>query len=567
MLEDFSPEEVEELLQIFLVTSDDILVQTEEALVSLETSPDDENTLKTIFRHAHSLKGSAGSLGFSEIATFSHGVEDVLREIQARTLAVTHTLITLLLQSVDALKQMVKASVAGSEVMIPSHERLLKQLADVVPQIDSETQSVAAELLDTENSVNTAQRLSPIDKQEEGQPANERAKSLRVDLSKLDRMLNLTGEISIERGRLTEMLINGVGLTREEIFEAHRESDRLYMELQELVMKVRMVTVGPTFRQHIRTVRDTATALGKQARLLFEGEDVEIDMTVIEYLRDPLTHMIRNALDHGIETPEIRKANGKKPDGQIILRAYHDAGSIVIQLADDGAGLNRERIASRARSRGIITEPEKMSDQEIYQLVFEPGFSTAETVTSISGRGVGMDVVRQNIESIRGVVNIDSREGQGATVTIRLPLTLAIIESLYVGSGGETYVIPMDAVLECVELSEEGRQGNNAGGFINLRGEVLPYLRLRDIFSLGGEVPLRENIVVVQYEGGRVGLAVDSLFGESQTVIKPLGKLFQDLPGISGSTIMGNGHVALILDVPGLVRQGIRRQTEMAVSV
>jgi two-component system chemotaxis sensor kinase CheA len=567
MLEDFSPEEVEELLQIFLVTSDDILVQTEEALVSLETSPDDENTLKTIFRHAHSLKGSAGSLGFSEIATFSHGVEDVLREIQGRTLAVTHTLITLLLQSVDALKQMVKASVAGSEVMIPSHERLLKQLADVVPQIDSETQSVAAELLDTENSVNTAQRLSPIDKQEEGQPANERAKSLRVDLSKLDRMLNLTGEISIERGRLTEMLINGVGLTREEIFEAHRESDRLYMELQELVMKVRMVTVGPTFRQHIRTVRDTATALGKQARLLFEGEDVEIDMTVIEYLRDPLTHMIRNALDHGIETPEIRKANGKKPDGQIILRAYHDAGSIVIQLADDGAGLNRERIASRARSRGIITEPEKMSDQEIYQLVFEPGFSTAETVTSISGRGVGMDVVRQNIESIRGVVNIDSREGQGATVTIRLPLTLAIIESLYVGSGGETYVIPMDAVLECVELSEEGRQGNNAGGFINLRGEVLPYLRLRDIFSLGGEVPLRENIVVVQYEGGRVGLAVDSLFGESQTVIKPLGKLFQDLPGISGSTIMGNGHVALILDVPGLVRQGIRRQTEMAVSV
>jgi two-component system chemotaxis sensor kinase CheA len=286
---------------------------------------------------------------------------------------------------------------------------------------------------------------------------------------------------------------------------------------------------------------------------------VEVDTRVIEHLRDPLTHMIRNAVDHGIEPPHARKARGKDPCGRVTLRACHEAGSIVIQVADDGAGLDRERIIERARSLGIVAEPEKLPDAEIYGLIFEAGFSTAETVTDLSGRGVGMDVVRRNVDALRGSVGIDSRQGEGTSITIRLPLTLAIIEGFGVGVGEETYVIPLEAVLECVELPAQEQIQSNGHGVIYLRGRALPYLRLRTLFALGDRAPFRENIVVVQHGGGQAGIAVDALYGASQAVIKPLGELFEGLPGIAGSTILGNGRVALILDVPSLLREAVGR--------
>ncbi|HWU37949.1 MAG TPA: ATP-binding protein, partial [Candidatus Acidoferrum sp.] len=306
-------------------------------------------------------------------------------------------------------------------------------------------------------------------RKEDIQAWKERGRTLRVDLEKLDRILNLTGEIAIARGRLRQMLEERVGRAGEEVLEAHLEADRLYLELQELVMKARMVPVGPTFRQFVRTVRDMATATGKSVRLLIEGEDVEVDTRVIEHLRDPLTHMIRNAVDHGIEPPQVRQSQGKDPCGRVTLQAYHEAGSIVIRLADDGAGLDRDRIVERAKSQGIAAEPEKLTDAEICQIVFEPGFSTAESVTDLSGRGVGMDVVRRNVEALRGSVVIDGRQGEGTTITIRLPLTLAIIEGFGVGVGDETYVIPLEAVQECLELSAEAKS-QNGRGVINLRG-------------------------------------------------------------------------------------------------
>jgi two-component system chemotaxis sensor kinase CheA len=358
------------------------------------------------------------------------------------------------------------------------------------------------------------------------------------------------------------MLEERVGRVGEEVLEAHLETDPLYLELQELVMKARMVPVGPTFRQYVRTVRDMAAATGKSVRLLIQGEDVEVDTRVIEHLRDPLTHMIRNAVDHGIEPAHVRQARGKDPCGRVTLRAYHEAGSIVIQVADDGAGLDRERIVERAKSQGIVSEPEKLTDAEVYQFVFEPGFSTAETVTDLSGRGVGMDVVRRNVEALRGSIAIDSHPSEGSTITIRLPLTLAIIEGFGVGVGNETYVIPLEAVLECLELPAEEKPQGNGRGVINLRGKALPYLRLRNLFALDGETPHRENVVVVQHGSGQAGIAVDVLYGASQTVIKPLGELFQGLPGIAGSTILGNGRVALILDVPGLLRDALGRQVQ-----
>jgi two-component system chemotaxis sensor kinase CheA len=385
-------------------------------------------------------------------------------------------------------------------------------------------------------------------------------RTLRVDMDTLDRMLNLSGEIAIARGRFKQMLEEK--RTTAELLEAHRIMDMLSMELQELIMKIRMVPVGPMFRQHIRTVRDVARSHGKTARLFIDGEDVEVDTTVIEYLRDPLTHMIRNAMDHGIERPEERKAAGKDPCGRITLRAFHDSGSIVIQVEDDGAGFNRARILEKALSRGLISESQKLSDQAIYRLAFEPGFSTAETVTDLSGRGVGMDVVLRNVDALRGSIGIESHEGRGATLTVRLPLTLAIIEGFAVGVEQETYVIPLDRVSECLELPAEERGRAGDSGVIHLRGKPVPYVRLRHLFALGGTAPQRENVVIVQHGSGEAGIAVDTLYGESQCVIKPLGRLFHGLSGVSGSTILGNGRVALILDIPNLLRSVTSHQSQ-----
>ncbi|MFQ5882236.1 MAG: chemotaxis protein CheA [Candidatus Methylomirabilales bacterium] len=539
----------EAVLRTYQVESEEQLGQMEEALIALETRPEDEETLEAIFRVAHTLKGNASSFGFPRVAELAHAIEDVLEHLRNRTLPVTGGLMSLLLRAVDALRQMVPDAVAGVEQTQPVYATLLRQLA--------EKGATAAEAEEKEEIANLAameRRKRPFGRRREDiQAWMDCTRTLRVNIEKLDRMLNLSGEIAIARGRLTEMLAREVGRT--EIQDACRVLNALSMELQEQIMKVRMVPVGPAFRQHIRTVRDVAQAHGKVARLVIEGGDVEVDTTVVEHLKDPLAHMIRNAVDHGIEPPGLRKAEGKDPCGCLTLRAYHEAGGIVIQVADDGAGLNRERIVERARSLELVAEPEKLTKAEVYRLVFEPGFSTADTVTDLSGRGVGMDVVRRSIEALRGSVAIDSREGEGTTITIRLPLTLAIIEGFCVGVGRETYVIPLDAVIECLDLPEGERRRVNGCGVINLRGQALPYLRLRDVFGLDGAAPLRENIVVVHHGGGMAGLAVDALHGESQAVIKPLGKLFHGLPGVLGSTILGNGRVALILDVPGLLRE------------
>jgi two-component system chemotaxis sensor kinase CheA len=344
-----------------------------------------------------------------------------------------------------------------------------------------------------------------------------------------------------------------------EILEAHRETDRLYLDLQELIMKARMVPIGPSFHQHMRTVRDVATAQGKQARLVVEGEDVEVDTAVVEYVRDPLMHMVRNAIDHGIESAEARRAAGKDPCGKLVLKAFHEAGAMVIQVIDDGKGLDKRRIGEKAVAMGLVADGTRIGDEDLARILFEPGFSTAEKITDISGRGVGMDVVRRNVEALRGSVSIESESGRGTTVTIRVPLTLAIIQGFKVGIGEEAYILPLDSVVECLELPASESGSPYACGVVNLRGKPLPYLRLRDHFALASERPPRENVVVVQHGAQIAGVVVDALHGESSTVIKPLGTMFKNIPGVAGSSILGNGRVALILDVPGLLREALRR--------
>ncbi len=319
-------------------------------------------------------------------------------------------------------------------------------------------------------------------------------------------------------------------------------------------MRARMVALAPALRPFQRVVRDVAASRQKRVTLLIEAGDVEVDSTVIEQLRDPITHMIRNAIDHGIETPEQRAAQGKDTTGTIRITAAHDRSGITIRLSDDGQGLDEELIARRAHELGL--EPHN-------DLIFQPGFSTAGTVTDISGRGVGMDVVRRNVEVLRGTISIDSERGIGTTITIRLPLTVSVIEGFAVAAAGETYVLPIDTVAECIALPDTA--GSDAFGVLNVRGEALPYLRLRDLFDLGTAAEstrhLRENVVIVQYESGRAGIVVDELLGAADTVMKPMGGLLGQVAGVAGSSILGNGRVALVLDARDLVRSAIQLQS------
>jgi two-component system chemotaxis sensor kinase CheA len=387
-----------------------------------------------------------------------------------------------------------------------------------------------------------------------GEASYKSARTLRVDVEKLDRLLDLAGELTIARGRMAQMLEAKGEVSLEELRDAHSFSDALHYELQGTILQVRMVPIGPLFHQYNRTVRDMAKSLGKMAQLRIEGEDIEVDTSVVEYLKDPLLHMIRNALDHGIESPAKRKKSGKSQTGTVTVRAARAGGNIVIEVMDDGAGLDKQKICEVAQKKALVAEPQKLSDSEIYQLIFEPGFTTASHVSDMSGRGVGMDVVRRNIQALRGSVHAASQPGVGTTVRVRLPLTLAIIEGFGVGVGDETYVIPVDQVIECVELPKEDHETARKDGVLQLRNEPLPFIYLQDHFGLTGERGTRQSVVVVQHETSRAGLAVNELYGATQTVIKPLPPVFKDVPGVSGSAILGNGRVALILDVPALFR-------------
>lgn len=369
-------------------------------------------------------------------------------------------------------------------------------------------------------------------------------RTVRVDADKLDRLIDLVGELIIA-GASTSVVARRAQIP--ELLECTSTLSSLVEEVRDSALQLRMVKIGATFNRFQRVVHDVARELGKDIRLEVNGEDAELDKTVVEKIGDPLTHLVRNAMDHGIEAAEVRVARGKPAQGAVLLNAYHDSGSIVIEVADDGGGLKRERILAKGIERGLVEPGRVLSDKEIFNLIFEPGFSTAEQVTNLSGRGVGMDVVKRNIVALRGSVEIASREGAGTTVTVRLPLTLAIINGFQVGVGRSVFVIPMDMVEECIEFHEQP-----GCDWVDLRGKPLPYVRLRERFGIEGAPARRRSIVVVRYGSRRAGLVVDHLLGEFQTVIKPLGKVFAGARFLSGSSILGNGDVALILDMAAL---------------
>ena len=381
----------------------------------------------------------------------------------------------------------------------------------------------------------------------------EESRFVRVQADKLDHLINLVGELVIASAG-ANLLAQRAGDGA--LQESTQSVIGLVEEIRNGTLQLRMVQIGDTFNRFRRVVRDVSQELGKDIELVINGGDAELDKSVVERIADPLTHLIRNAVDHGIESAAARIQAGKPARGTVSLNAYHDSGSIVIEVADDGRGLDRERILRKAQERGIVSPNQHLTDNEVFNLVFLPGFSTAEKVSNLSGRGVGMDVVRRNVEALRGTVNIESQRGQGTKMIIRLPLTLAIIDGFLVGVAAASYVVPLDMMVECIELGDRAGTHN----YLNLRGEVLPFLRLRELFELEGGAGQRESVVVVQYAGQKAGLVVDALMGEFQTVIKPLGKLFEKLRGIGGSTILGSGEVALILDVPALISEASRKE-------
>jgi two-component system chemotaxis sensor kinase CheA len=406
------------------------------------------------------------------------------------------------------------------------------------------------EILMDEQAVPPAVVAAALDKQRRPQDRQgAETKVVKVQADKLDRLVDLVGELVIA-GASTHAQATGIKDAR--LLESTAIINKLVEEIRDNALGLRMVQIGETFNRFRRVVRDVSRELGKAIELEIHGGDTELDKSIVEKLSDPLMHIVRNAIDHGIEPVEVRRARGKVDTGSLTLAATHEAGSIVIEVSDDGGGLNRERILAKAKEKGLVREGDVLSDGEVWQLIFEPGFSTAAAVTDISGRGVGMDVVRRNIDDLRGTIDIDSYEGSGTTFRIRLPLTLAIIDGFRVGVGAASYVLPLELVQECVDLGPFLESAENH--LVNLRGEVLPFLRLREAFGVPGPWPSREQVVVVQYGEFRAGIVVDRLLGEFQTVIKPLGELFRQTKGIGGSTILGSGEVALILDVPQLIQ-------------
>ncbi|WP_439886099.1 chemotaxis protein CheA [Pseudomonas sp. MBLB4123] len=440
----------------------------------------------------------------------------------------------------------------GSGALTPQEleNGLRQQRANSAP---SGPASPLGEILVEQRAVEPALVQAALHKQ--GQIQEHRSKEnryIRVQADKLDQLINLVGELVIA-GAGASLIARSC--QNDALQESTAIVSGLVEEIRDSALNLRMIPIGDTFNRFQRVVRDVTHELNKDIELLITGGDTELDKTVVEKIGDPLMHLLRNAMDHGIESPQERQAAGKPAKGRLSLNAYHDSGSIVIEISDDGRGLDRQRIQQKAVERGLLAATASPSEQEVYNLIFEPGFSTATTVTNLSGRGVGMDVVKRNITALRGNLDLDSQPGQGMTVRIRLPLTLAIIDGFLVGVGQASYVVPLERVQECVELSGEDRRTTRERGYLDLRGEVLPLVFLRDYFNTGGRPERRENVVVVHCGEHKAGVVVDELQGEFQTVIKPLGKLFSALRGISGSTILGNGAVALILDVPVLVQQ------------
>ena len=435
---------------------------------------------------------------------------------------------------------------------------ILVEREDISPDelgLALQDQKRIGEILINKGSIDQDKLRSALEEQEhfdhlkKKRKEDEAVSSIRVSSGKLDTLVDLVGELVTVQARLSQISLSG---DNPDLLPVAEEVERLTGELRDNTMSIRMLPIGTTFSKFKRLVRDLSNQLGKEVTLTTEGGETELDKTVLERLNDPLIHIIRNSIDHGLESPEERMARGKPREGKVHLSAIHSGGNVLIRISDDGAGLDTQAIKLKAEEKGLVTRDAELDDKDIYSLIFEPGFSTADKVTSVSGRGVGMDVVRKSIEGLRGSIDIESRKGAGSVITLKLPLTLAIIDGLLLQTGETRFVMPLSNVEECIELVHEEDVRTDDRNLMKVRDEILPYFLLRKMFGINGMRPSIEQIVVAELDGCKFGFVVDEIIGEHQTVIKNLGKIYRDAKGFSGATILADGTVALILDVNGL---------------
>ena len=440
-------------------------------------------------------------------------------------------------------------------IEINKKENSLVEISNLKNDDKSELLNLQKEEIQESVKVENKKSTEPIIGTNDTKKISSNSLTLKVDSQKIDKLINQISEMVIANSKITQFSLD---MKNSELEEIVADMSEMLEEVRDGIMNIRMVQVGDSFAKFRRVVSDIAKSTGKEINFNILGGETELDKTVIEKISDPLIHMLRNSVDHGIETPQIRLENKKNEKGNITLKAYPDSGTIVIEIIDDGKGLDKEVLFNKAVEKGLIDKNKKLSDSEIYNLIFIPGLSTAQSISNISGRGVGMDVVKRNIEELMGNISIRSEKGVGTTISIRLPLTLAIINGFLVQSSNMKYIIPIDSIKECMELTKKRDKELNDYGYITFRSSILPVLDLSVYFDESEHlVNTRKNIIAIKYGANEIGLKVDELFGEFQTVIKPLGDIFQNVRGISGGTILGNGEIALILDVQKLIEDKI----------
>jgi two-component system chemotaxis sensor kinase CheA len=558
-----------EILESFIIETREILDKLGQDLLILEKGGTDPDLLNRIFRAVHTVKGTSSFLGLEQMTELAHSFEDVLNKMRRGDLAMSSDKMDVMLEAYDLVKLLLQR-IEERNLERVDLAAILEKLAIVnrggLVEGGKETATTPAPVVASPAAAPEATPAGETDTAAGGAPGAPAARTvdstIRVDVSRLDGLMNLVGELVLGRNRLTQIAYTlneeneGQAIARE-LADTSSQIDFITTELQMAVMKTRMIPIAKVFNKLPRLIRDLMKETGKDIELVMTGEETELDKSIIEELNDPLIHIIRNAADHGVEPPADRTAAGKPPRGNVAVKAEHEGNHIVITVADDGRGMDPERLKAKAIEKGLITEAQarEMSRRDAFNLIFAPGFSTAAKVTNVSGRGVGMDVVRTNITRLKGIVEIESEIGKGSTFVIKLPLTLAIIQALLVEVSKEIYSVPLQSVLEVVRIKQSDINTINGREVVRLRDTVLPLGRLTTVMGTGanGEDAEWLYIVVLGLAQRRLGIVVDSLMGQKEVVIKSLGAYLGTVPGIAGSTILGDGRVIMIIDVGELM--------------
>ncbi len=585
---------MDDLAKEFLMESNENLDQLDRDFVVLEKDPSNRNLLSSIFRVIHTIKGTCGFLNFGKLEKLTHAGESLLSKLRDGVLKLTPEMTSALLSMVDAVRKMLSSIEATGNDGEESYPEIIEKLTalqnpqslptqttepepalstaplnpseEVSPSIHSEEgavlQNQSPQGLPPKVEIYSAQTLPPQEaKTDDAKASSVSDTAIRVDVSLLDKLMNLVGELVLARNQILQFISTQSDTT---LINASQRLNLITSELQEGIMKTRMQPIGNVWSKFPRVVRDLALSCGKQVRLEMVGKETELDKSLIEAIKDPLTHIVRNSVDHGIESAEKRREAGKPEEGVLCLKAFHEGGQVNIEISDDGGGIHPNKIREKAISKGLISpeQAERMSEREVLNMIFLPGFSTAEKVTNVSGRGVGMDVVRTNIERINGTIDIQSKPGEGTTLKIKIPLTLAIIPALIITSGKDRYAIPQVSLLELVRQEETPSKRSvemfQGAPVYRLRGRLLPLVYLNRELAVEEDPDHNSdilNIVVLQAGDREFGLVVDEINDTQEIVVKPLGKQLKHVPIYAGSTIMGDGCVALILDVLSIAQQ------------